>query len=68
MEFARAKTIRVPGPLPVATGETNNSQILAKEGELPLVLERDKGCSNVYIIVFDKTTSPFDAWEGITSF
>jgi hypothetical protein len=22
----------------------------------------------VYIIVFDKTTSPFDAWEGTTSF
>jgi hypothetical protein len=40
-EFARAKTIRVPGPFTVATGETNDSQILAKEGELPLVLERN---------------------------
>jgi hypothetical protein len=41
-EFAGAKTIRVPRPFTVATGEANDSQILVQEGKLPLMLERNQ--------------------------
>ncbi|MBI1298724.1 hypothetical protein GC175_27635 [bacterium] len=65
--YADDAAIRVPGPFAVARGTVDGTTLVA-EDDIPLLVERPLGQGAVHFVALDVTSSPFDAWAGLSDF